>query len=274
MKYRLIAKVLGIEINMARNATRSCEKKREHFQLLYDTGRLCGFRAITINALQAGQSTSEELANRAFAHLESCASCRAEHGTNAGRLRSRFQGQAAILLPMPAFVHRLGWLTRLDAKARVLQHRLAPEGLPLGPPGGVRERAIALLAGTGAATKLAAGLATVAVIAGGTVGATHILDHRPGPSHHSGRTAAPLHANPLPPQPVAAPPTLRTPAQHGTFSPRARPTRAHRSSTSGSRVQREPGGFAYLGVPTKASSTPARLTTRTASQSGGGVFSP
>ena len=154
IKYRLIAKVLSIEITTARNATRSCERKREHFQLLYDTGRLCGYRAATIHALQAGENTSEELASRAFAHLESCASCRTEHQTNARRLRHRFQGQAAILLPMPAFVHRLGWLARLDTKARLLLHRFAPNSLSMGS-GGVRERAAGLLAGTGATAKLA-----------------------------------------------------------------------------------------------------------------------
>lgn len=77
MKYRSIAKVLNVEVNAAHNAERSCEKKRKHFQLLYDTGRLCGYRALTIHALQAGENTSEELAKRAFAHLESCARSRA-----------------------------------------------------------------------------------------------------------------------------------------------------------------------------------------------------
>jgi DNA-directed RNA polymerase specialized sigma24 family protein len=91
MKYRQIAKVLNLEGKDARKAERSCEKKRERFQILYEAGRLCGYRAATIQALQAGRATSEELAGRAFAHLESCSSCRAEHRTNARRLRLRFQ---------------------------------------------------------------------------------------------------------------------------------------------------------------------------------------
>ena len=205
MKYRSIAKVLNVEINAAHNAERSSEKKRKHFQLLYDTGRLCGYRATTIRALQAGESTSEELAKRAFAHLESCASCRAEHRTNARRLRRRFQGQAAILLPVPTFMHRLGWFARLDARLRTLQHRLAPDGLPFGS-GGVRERAAAILAGSGAAAKVAATVTTVAVIAG-TIGATHILDHEPRDQPHRAppSTARASRASVTPSRPVSAP---------------------------------------------------------------------
>lgn len=286
MKYRLIAKVLSIETNAARNAARSCERKREHFQLLYDTGRLCGYRAATIHALQAGESTSEELASRAFAHLESCASCRAEHQTNARRLRRRFQGQAAILLPVPAFMHRLGWLARLDARARVLQHRFAPDGLPMGP-GGVRERAAALLAGTGAAAKLAAGVATVAVIAGGTIGATHVLDHKAAPHRHHAAASLTV-AEPL--RPVASPLAATPPVHRTAFQPHrgAAPAQRHRARSQAHRrpstrtvarasspaTRREPGGFAYLGVPTESSSASAPAPASAASHSSGGQFSP
>jgi DNA-directed RNA polymerase specialized sigma24 family protein len=286
MKYRLIAKVLSIETNAARNAARSCERKREHFQLLYDTGRLCGYRAATIHALQAGESTSEELAGRAFAHLESCANCRAEHQTNARRLRRRFQGQAAILLPVPAFMHRLGWLARLDAKARMFQHRFATDGLPMGP-GGVRERAVALLAGTGATAKLAAGVATVAVIAGGTIDATHVLDHKPAPHRH--HATAPLAvtepSRPAYSQLATTPPVLRSAFQPHRNAAHARQHRAHSHAhrrpssrtvarTSSPAARREPGGFAYLGVPTESSSTGTATSASTASHSSGGQFSP
>jgi DNA-directed RNA polymerase specialized sigma24 family protein len=286
MKYRLIAKVLNIEVNEAHNAERSCEKKRERYQRLYDTGRLCGYRAATIHALRAGESTSEELASRAFAHLESCASCRAEHQTNARRLRRRFQGQAAILFPVPAFMHGLGWLARLDAKARMLQHRFAPDGLPMGP-GGVRERAAALLAGTGAAAKLAAGVATVAVIAGGTIGATHVLDHKPAPHRH--HAAAPLGVS-EPSRPIASQLTATPPVLRAAFQPHrsAAPARRHRArsqahrrpssrtvaSASSPAARREPGGFAYLGVPTESSSASAPAPASAASHSSGGQFSP
>jgi len=120
--------------------------------VLYDTGRLCGFRSQTIIELQAGASVAEELARGAFAHLEACASCRAEHRTNARRLRRSFQGQAAALLPIPVLAGRLGWLARLDLRIRTGQVRVAELGSAQAA-GGVRERAGALLAGSGAAVE-------------------------------------------------------------------------------------------------------------------------
>ena len=55
----------------------------------------------------------------------------------------------------------------------------------------------------------------------------------------------------------------------------------HRGSThpaagASVRAQREPGGFAYLGVPTSAStpSASARVASASEGQSGGGPFSP
>ena len=229
MKYRLIAKVLGVEVNQARNAARSCERKREHFQLLYDTGRLCRYRASTIVALQNGEATSEELARRAFAHLESCASCRAEHRTNAKRLRRSFQGQAAGLLPVPALLGRLRWLVHLDVRIRTLQHRLTPDGMPFGS-GGVRERAAALLAGSGVAAKVAAGVATVAVIAGGTIGATHLLNHEPARHRHR-RSSEGRASTESQPDPVA-----RDSAAGRAAGQRARP--AHPSHSSAPAAER------------------------------------
>ena len=145
LAYRAIATALDIPVNEARNTARVCERKRERFQLLYDTGRLCGYRAQTIRALQAGESTSEELAARAFAHLDSCVHCRLQHKTNAKRLRRSFRDQAAALLPPVALGH-LGWLSRLGVRARLLAHRLGIDTAPLGQ-GGVRERAVVVLAG-------------------------------------------------------------------------------------------------------------------------------
>jgi RNA polymerase sigma factor (sigma-70 family) len=176
MRYRAIASALEIPVNEARNASRSCERKRERFQLLYDTGRLCGYRAGTIQSLQGGELTSEELARRAFAHLEACASCRKEHRTNAKRLGRSFQDQLTALLPLPALLGRLGWLRRPWLRA----------GVHLGC--GARERAAAL---AGAGAKITAGVATLTVIAGGTIGATHALDHHGTPARrHATATAA------------------------------------------------------------------------------------
>ena len=133
MRYRAIATALAIDVNVARNASRACERKRERFQLLYDTGRLCGYRSETIIALQAGKATSRQLATLALAHLESCQHCRSEHRTSARALRARFRDQAAALLPIPALARRLGWLTRIDIRARALLHRIVPNIATPGP---------------------------------------------------------------------------------------------------------------------------------------------
>jgi RNA polymerase sigma factor (sigma-70 family) len=282
MKYRSVAAALGIDINEARNATRACERKRERFQLLYDTGRLCGFRVSTIQTLQNGEATSEELAVRAFAHLERCDHCRAEHRTNARRLQRTFREQAAALLP-PVLLGRLGWIERLGARIRTLQHRLTPDGLPAGP-GEARERAAALIAGSGAATKIAA-VATAVVIAGGAV-ATRVLEHSPAHHDHATPTqgvtpsltpapAALLEAPSAPGLPSNARRTPRTaghprPAGPGRVLPGA--PRAKNSTAVG---QHEPGGFAYLGVPTQTAGPPAGRSGPAPSRSThGSPFSP
>jgi RNA polymerase sigma factor (sigma-70 family) len=284
MQYRAIAPVLDIDVNQARKVARSCERKRERFQLLYDTGRLCGFRSVTIQALQAGESTSEELAKRAFAHLDSCGRCRTEHQTNATRLRRSFEGQAAALLPLPALAGHLGWLARLSIRARILQSRLLADGFPLGQ-GGVRERAAALLASSGVTAKVAAGAAIVAMIAGGTVGARHVLDD---PTSHYRHHAA--RATVERTQAQATPANLlKTPITPATdvSSPKAPHSSRHKYRASPGRVppsvdratahsaRNEPGGFAYLGVPTSTSGlTSAPEHAHSAARSGGGPFSP
>lgn len=285
MKYRAIASVLEIETNQARNATRSCERKRKRFQLLYDTGRLCGYRGTTIQSLQDGEATSEELAVSAFAHLDRCVRCREEHKTNANRLRASFREQAAALLP-PVLVSHLGWLTRLGVRVRTLQHRLLTDGLPLGQ-GGVRERAAALLTGSGITVKVATtAVVTVAVIAGGTIGVKHALEHPP--PHHPHQTTPSTIAT----SPATAPTTglvgasfilpigasvhrtAHTPT-HRRSSPGRVLTATHHPSRPNAARQHEPGGFAYLGVPTGAS-TPASAPEQphTTAHSNGGEFSP
>jgi RNA polymerase sigma factor (sigma-70 family) len=163
MRYRAIASALQIPVNQARNASRSCERKRQRFQLLYDTGRLCGYRAATIKALQGGEVASNELAARAFAHLDGCSSCRAEHKTNANRLGRTFREQLSAVLPLPALFARLA----------SLRHPLTGTIAS----GGVRERVAGTVGAAGAGAKLTAGAVTAAVIAGGTIGATHALEH-------------------------------------------------------------------------------------------------
>jgi RNA polymerase sigma factor (sigma-70 family) len=274
IRYRAIAPMLGVTVNEARKASRACERKREGFQLLYDTGRLCGFRSRTIRALQRGQGTSEELARRAFAHLEGCSRCRAEHRTNARRLRRSFQGQLAGLLPMPVFAGHIGWLSRIDFRVRSLQHRLLPDGTPIGT-GDVRERAVAMLAGTGIAAKVTAGVATVAVVAGGTIGASRVLN-QPHASHHGHRAHAVARSSlvvPAQPPPPMPEPADTHPAQSGAEA-QSHPTPSGEPPRAGAR--REPGGFAYLGVPAGATAPAyaAETTHAAAAHTGGGAFSP
>jgi len=287
LAYRAIATALGIPENEARKIARACDRKRERFQLLYDTGRLCGYRAQTIQALQNGESTSEELAERAFAHLESCAHCRLEHKTNAKRLRRSFRDQAAALLP-PVFIGNLGRFTRLGVRARLLAHRLGIDSAPIGQ-GSVRERAVALLAGGGVGAKVAVGVVTVGVIAGGAV-ATHVLEQSPAPHRHQAAASTAAAPRVLPPTAplLSAPPaaSLSTSthrgvhtssrAHHRATAPGHTPSASHRGAVGSAAEQREPGGFAYLGVPTTTSapSAPAHVASASEDQSGGGPFSP
>ena len=104
--------------------------------------------------------------------MHGCAACRAQHNTNALKLKAAFMAHAAALAPLPLLTGRLPFIARLGLRARNLAARLVPHTIQT-PGGGVlRERAVTLLATGGAAGKLAAGAAAVAVIAGGTIGAT------------------------------------------------------------------------------------------------------
>jgi RNA polymerase sigma factor (sigma-70 family) len=206
LRYRAIASALEIPVNEARNASRSCERKRERFQLLYDTGRLCGYRAATIQSLQHGELTHEELARRAFAHLEACAHCRAEHKTNARRLGRSFKDQLVGLLPVPVLVGPLAWVRRwlaAGAQAR----------------GGMRDRATALIGTGGAGAKVTVGVVTAAVVAGGTIGATHALEHHTTRAHrHATARQVPIATEDVAKSPVAPPRDARVEraSRHGT----------------------------------------------------------
>jgi len=276
MGYNRIAKTLGKPVNETRNLAAACERKRERFQLLHDSGRLCGYRSRTIKTLLDGQATSEELANLAITHVAGCAQCRAEHKTNAKRLRRAFQEQAAALLPPALFTVHLDSLGRAGVQARTLAGRIRPDWLSFAQDG-ARERAAALLASAGAATKLAAGAATLALLAGGAVTATHALEHHRTlpPRHRPVAPAAPTRlanrdvdlAQPAFAGSISAPARH---ARHRPATPRLAPGHvvAHNSQKSSSPVRLEPGGFAYLGVPTH---TPK--PTAAAAQTGS-AFSP
>lgn len=275
MQYNRIATEEGISVNEARGLVASCERKRERFQLLHDSGRLCGYRAHTIKQLLAGEAAGEQLVQLAAAHLQGCVRCQAEHKTNAKRLRSAFEEQAAALLPP---VISLAGGTRLGIHARVAQ-RIRPDWMTIGQ-GGARERAVALLAGGGASAKLVVGIATVAVVAG-TLTATHALEHKPGTHRQlTPHTAsvAPRATQPVKfTQPDLSAPTATTPARSSTTAAVKRHRRApghvvaHVASARTSTNRSEPDGFAYLGVPTTktTTATPARPAAQTATHTGG-----
>lgn len=284
MGYRAIATAEGIEAKLARNTASSIERKRELFQHLYDAGRLCGYRASTIAGIKRGDVTSIELAERAFAHLASCQQCRAQHKTNARLLRARFERQAAALLPLPMLAGRVGWLSRVDTRLRTLLHRFLPEWSSFGGGGSVREQAAAIILGGGAATKIAAGFVAVTVATTSALGA-HLLasDAREDAATATSRPAVEQPTR-VAPAPVSAPPltaerAIEPQPTHALqqSSRRATASRAHIASRSVPE-QREPGGFAYLGVPTatqsSSTSSPAAPAPTSSRSERGGPFSP
>lgn len=280
LQYRAIASTLGIAENEARNAVRACERKRERFQLLYDTGRMCGYRARTIQALRDGQCESNELAQRAFAHLESCVSCRLEHKTDAKRLRRGFRENAAVLLP-PILLDRLGRIARAGVRVRRLAYRLGFRAAT-GPGTGARERAVALLTNSAPVTKITVAVATVGVLSGGAVG-SHVLAQHAHSDKPARRIAPALAASPrsLGTEP-ARPADESRPVTRQTSAARRR-TMLARSNAVRRAGRRSPGptrqgGFAYLGVPT-TTSAPARGAAQSSAaepveQHSGGPFSP
>jgi DNA-directed RNA polymerase specialized sigma24 family protein/predicted anti-sigma-YlaC factor YlaD len=276
MGYNRIAQRLAMPVNEARNLVASCERKRKVFVGLHEGDRLCGYRAATITALLDGGVVSDELALPAAVHLQACARCRAEYKPSAQQLRALHK-QAAALLP-PVLLGPLGWHTRLAAHAQLLAGRIRPEWLSI-QPGGARERATALLAGGGASIKLAAGFVTAALIAGGTITATHALEHHP-PHHHRPVVVTRLTraAQPVEKTPPALPTALDEAAPN---MPTSRPGRrrhiaghtlaiAHSQARASDASQREPGGFAYLGIPASKPAAPAPAQTAHT----GGPFGP
>ena len=281
MQYRAIAAAQGIALNEARNASRSIERKRERFQLLYDTGRLCGFRSVTIQALQRGEATSDELAERAYAHLDNCAHCRSVHKTNAARLRRSFQDQVGALLPLPMLAGHIGWLSRIDLRLRAALQRLLPDAVPASPSG-ARDGAIALFAGGGVAAKAVVTVATVAAVAGG-IGATQALHSDKGHRHV-------IHASKRPGEPRRA--SLASVGSASITDTAHRPgltssvseNRASDVNHPGAHPQRRAtpraaGGFGFLGVPAQQRARPVAAVASTTRaprvvQHGGGPFTP
>jgi DNA-directed RNA polymerase specialized sigma24 family protein len=228
--YENVALHLNKPIPEVRRLLLGVERKRERFAIIYQAGRLCGYRSQTIKLLKEGRSTSRELLERATVHLERCPACRAEHDTNSERLHATFERQvAAAILPLPAIglLARTSWLLHelLGGVGRAPRH-LVSHG-----------RLAALYGGEGTTTKLAR-LATVAALAGGGTIATHTITSalsNPRPHHHAAHlrpgpssttNAVALIPIPAPQTRMRAPKTVDRPAGHRPKVPgRIVPTR-------------------------------------------------
>jgi DNA-directed RNA polymerase specialized sigma24 family protein len=170
--WRAIATALGMPPTEARTTTRSCERKRERFFMLYQTGRLCGYRSQTIGALLNGTQTNDLALRQALAHLHHCRTCRTQHHTTEEQLRAAFDRRALALLPIPVtLLHApTGILDRLHdlitRHARILgQLHVSQTGL--------RERAIETITGVGAAAKITVGVIGAVALATGAVNVQH-----------------------------------------------------------------------------------------------------
>jgi DNA-directed RNA polymerase specialized sigma24 family protein len=248
--WRAIATALELSDPAARKLTRACERKRERFLTLYTTGRLCGYRSQTISALQTGAERGALALDQAVAHLRHCRKCQVQHRIDATTLRARFDAQTLGVLPAPALVGKhTSLLDRLHASLSRIFRLLHREPAP---PSGLRERAVEALAGSGATAKLAAGVISAVLLAGGALHAAHPATHHRAHlvSRHAIFVPAPRHRHP------AAPPKRSTQLSHKLPSPSQ---------------QHTPGGFSYLGVPARPRTTPSAPVVK---QHGGGPFWP
>ena len=255
--WRAIATLLGLAETQARSATRACERKRQRFLTLYETGRLCGYRSRTIGSVLSGAQRSELALSQALAHLRYCRACRAEHHTSVAALREAFDQRVLSVLPAPVLL--AGHSSLVEQAQGLIERALRVLHRASGTPSGGRERVFEAVAGTSAAGKIAAGVISVAVLAGGAVGVTRAVEH--GHTRHPHRAALIV--------PTTASRTIATAARDA-----ARERRRHHKQPAALRHlhQRVPGGFAYLGAP----GAPARARPRVpvVTQRGGGPFGP
>ncbi len=258
--WRAIATALGLSENEARNTTRACERKREHFTTLYSTGQLCGYRSHTIGSLLSGKERSELAVAQALAHLRHCHTCQGEHKTDAAGLRAAFDARVLSVLPVPVYTSTRSSLldsfqTAALRLARFFQRTSTPQA-------GVRDRALEVVAGTSAGAKLAAGIAGVVLLAGGTIRVVGASTGRPRPSHHprTQHRRAVFRSHLM--RPVA-------PVRRVAPSKLSRPRPSHRLPRPSQ--QHTPGGFSYLGTtspPSQHHSAPV------VTQRSGGPFGP
>ncbi len=186
---------------------------------------------------------------------------------------------------MPAALGRLGWLAPAGrAREAAGQHRLgAGTACRWGRAACANGRPRCWQAPAPAA-KVAAGVVALGVLAGGAV-ATHVLEQTPRSPHRHVAHSAAVAPTSAATRPLSSSPFVSTQcasAHRGVKTSKRsnrrrgsarRSSGAARASAAG---QREPGGFAYLGVPTtpSTSAVPARAASSSEDQHGGGQISP
>ena len=212
LRYRAIATALRVPVNEARTAARSCERKRARFQLLYETGRLCGYRAETDEALANGRAAAHAV-RQAQAHLAACEACKR---ASVARARVARAGVASVSVGALAWVW--GWARRLAGSG-------------------------------GVSAKATAAVMTAAVVASGTLAGTQPKKHpravaRPdaplaggvSPRHGPHRERRPTHSRSEPP--VQQPPML---ARRKRYAPVSRAVGVAGAAVGVSRAEREFG---------------------------------
>lgn len=254
--WRAIATALGFEEPRARALTRACERKRERFLALYETGRLCGYRSRTIGLLVGGGDAGELAFGQAVAHLRHCRECQGAHGVDVAGLRAAFDSRVAVFLPGPV-VGGGSWGIGERVYGVVERFWRGVRGL-WAPQAGVRERVVEVAAGggVGVGAKVVGGVAAVALLAGGAVGV--VGSSARGRARVEGRAGVVR---------VVAPVARGSVRRRGVAGPAVKAHGLRRLPGAGE--QRTAGGFSYLGVPTRgAGSTPV------VRQRGGSPFSP
>lgn len=225
------------------------------------TGRLCGYRSQTIGSLLAGKEDSELAVSQALAHLHHCHTRQIRHNTDAPNLRAAFDARALSVLPLPAYTASHASLldqlqTTASRVARFFQR------ISTSQAGGVRERALEVVSGTSASAKLAAGIASVLLLAGGAVDAT--TSTHPARRHPSPQRPVAVHTHVIPPRASVAHTVPRKPSGQRRSSHRLpRPSEQHTA-----------GGFSYLGSsPTSRPASPS-TNAPVVKQQGGTPFEP
>ncbi|MDP9344406.1 MAG: sigma-70 family RNA polymerase sigma factor [Actinomycetota bacterium] len=202
--------------------------KLDRFAMVIASGRLCGKRARPISALAAVRATPQE-ATQARAHLERCPRCAAVYRHQ----KSLMTRGAGALLPMPVMHNRGGWTDRLsssteDAVVRVKHQLFAFIGH--GASGGSAEPILAGLATGGAAVgaKLAVGMCTTALAAGGVTACTIPLENgRASQAPHV--SSAPVRRVRAPHRSVSITEATQQPAKHVASTSHQRARRSTKS---------------------------------------------